>query len=168
MCTFFALQAGGFIEKLKLIKLVYLCERQHLAEYEDAMLFDELYSLPHGPVCSSTLNAVNKTIHSDLWDKYVVLHGNLVGAVKTLERDEFDELSDIDLDIARNVWSQFKDMTSSQIRNYTHANCPEYTEIEDGRIPISYREVLEALGSEHAAQIDSQINYLRKVEGELV
>jgi len=55
-------------------------------------------------------------------------------------------------------------MTASQLRNYSHRKCPEYTEIERGRIPISYREILEALGNPNAEEIDREIADLRRAE----
>ena len=60
--AYFALKSGGVIEKLKLIKLIIFRER-FLSEYHHPMLFDELYSLPHGPICSSTLNGIDGIIH---------------------------------------------------------------------------------------------------------
>lgn len=130
LCAWFALQNNDkSIEKLKLIKLVYLSEREHLATYEESMLLDELYSLPHGPICSSTLNGINGVIHEEIWDDYVVRNGNIVMAVKNFDRGSLDDLSEEDLDLAKCVWSRFGHMTASQIRNYTHLNCPEYTEL---------------------------------------
>ena len=48
-------------------------------------------------------------------------------------------------------------MTASQIRNYTHDNCPEYTETE-GRVPISYKQILNAVGAEDADELASDID----------
>lgn len=165
LCAWFALQSSDkFIEKLKLIKLIYLSERKHLETFEDSMLLDELYSLPHGPICSSTLNGINGVIHGEVWDDYVVRNGNIIMAVKSFDRDSLDDLSEEDLDLAKAVWAQFGHMTASQIRNYTHDNCPEYTELEHGRLPISYRDVLDALGSDRALELEQEMTSLRQAE----
>ena len=58
-------------------------------------------------------------------------------------------------------------MTASQLRNFTHDNCPEYTEVEDGRISITYAEVLSALGDEQAEEIDREIREIRRAESVL-
>ena len=165
ICAYFANESGGTIEKLKLIKLIYLSERKFLSEYHHPMLFDEYYSLPHGPICSSTLNGINGVIHEDLWDEYIARNGNIVVAVKSVERDDLDHVSDAELEVLHAVWQQFSGLTASQIRNYTHENCSEYTETDKARIPISYRQIFEALGERDALDIANEISELVKLEG---
>lgn len=165
ICTYYAGQSGGTIEKLKLIKLVYLAERQHLYSYHHPMLFDEFYSLPHGPVCSSTLNGISGVIHEGLWDEYIARNGNIVVAVKSLGRNDLDEVSDAEMEVVDQIWHEFSDMSASQIRNFTHENCPEYTETNRARVPISYLDIFEALGEENAATISDEISELVKLEG---
>lgn len=165
ICAYFANESGGTIEKLKLIKLVYLSERKFLSEYHHPMLFDEYYSLPHGPICSSTLNGIDGIIHEGLWDEYIARNGNIVVAVKSVERDDLDHISDAELEVLQGVWQKFAKLTASQIRNYTHENCSEYMETDKARIPISYRQIFEALGEEEASQIAKEISELVKLEG---
>ena len=164
LCAWFAIQNAGTIEKLKLIKLIYLTEREHLSMYEDSMLFDELYSLPHGPICSGTLNGIDGRIHAEIWDSFIARNGNIVVAMRTFARSDLDDLSDNELQLAQKVWSQFCGMSASQIRNYTHDNCPEYTEISSGRIPIKFEDVLRAVGSDNARFVESEIASLRREE----
>jgi len=164
LCAWFAVRAGGQIEKLKLIKLIYLTEREHLSTFDDSMLLDELYSLPNGPICSSTLNGINGVIHTDVWDEFILRNGNIVVAMKAFSREELDDISEEEIGLAEKIWAKFGCMSSSQIRNYTHKNCPEYRELEVGRFPISYRDVLEAVGSENAVQIENEIADLRQAE----
>jgi uncharacterized phage-associated protein len=65
LAAYFSVQSEGLIEKLKLIKLIYLTERRFIANHKHPMLYDELYSLPHGPICSSTLNGIDGVIHEE-------------------------------------------------------------------------------------------------------
>jgi uncharacterized phage-associated protein len=164
LSAFFAVRSAGTIEKLKLIKLIYMAERRFLGLYHHPMLFDELYSLPHGPICSSTLNGIDGIIHNATWDEFIARNGNIVVALKKFTRAELDELSDAELSAARATWKRFRGMTASQIRNWSHEHCPEYTETLKRRIPIAYRDVLEALGREDAEQIDREINEMRRIE----
>ncbi len=165
MCAYFALADGGTIEKLKLIKLIYLSERKFLSEYHHPMLFDELYSLPNGPICSATLNGIDGIIHDELWSEYIARNGNIVVAVSSLDRDGLNEVSDAEMDVISSIWDDFGQMTSSQIRNYTHEHCKEYTETEKARVPISYRKIFEALGEEDAAEIAAEIDEMVQIEG---
>jgi uncharacterized phage-associated protein len=153
------------IEKLKLIKLIYLSEREFVSEYGEPMLYDELFSLQHGPICFSCLNAIDGKTEEQIWGKYIKRDGSKnILAKKTFEREELDELSDAEFDILNSIWESFGFMTASQIRNYTHKNCPEYTEIERGRVPISYRDILKALGDEDADDIEDRIGVVRRSE----
>ncbi len=163
----FALKNSGIIEKLKLIKLIYLSEREFLFRHELPMLFDEFYSLPHGPICSSTLNGINGIIHEAVWDEFVARNGNKIVALKRFGPDEMDEISTAEWAVIDEIWKKFGHMTASQLRNYTHQSCSEYTETT-GRIPISYKQVLESLGNMDADQIDQEINEMRKTESLLI
>lgn len=164
LCAWFAVRAGGYIEKLKLIKLIYLSEREHLVAFEDSMLLDELYSLPHGPICSGALNGIDGVIHKEIWDNYIARNGNIVVALRNFSRQDLDDLSEVDVDMVEAVWKRFGHMTASQVRNWTHQNCPEYTELNTGRLPISYKDVLDAAGSDNASIIEGDILSLRKAE----
>jgi uncharacterized phage-associated protein len=166
LCARFALHSGGTIEKLKLIKLIYFTEREFLKAHFRPILFDELFSLPHGPICFSTLNGIDGSIHGDVWEDFVVRNGNVVVAKKKFSRDDLDEVSDAELETADGVWKNLGHMTASQLRNFSHENCPEYTEVINGRVPISYREVLEAVGAseEEAEEVEREISDLRREE----
>ena len=169
MCAYFATKDGGMIDKLKLIKLIYLTERKCLADWHRPVLFDEMFSLQHGPICSSTLNGIGGAFQQAVWDSFIKRHGNKVVAVKTLSREDLDEVSDAEFDIVEDVWKTFGGFTASRLRNYTHEHCPEYTDIKSGRIPISYKEILEALAvpTEDAEAIDREISSLRREESAL-
>ncbi len=156
LCAYFAGKSAGTIEKLKLIKLLYFTERKFLSENHHPMLFDEYYSLPHGPICSSTLNGIDGIIHGEIWDNYIARNGNVVVAIKHLSRDDLDEVSDTELAVVDDIWRDFGQMTASQLRNYSHENCPEYTETT-GRIPISYKQIIRAVGEEDADVLASDI-----------
>lgn len=162
VCAWFAVQSGGTIEKLKLAKLVYLAEREHLSQFEEPMLFDEMYSLPHGPICSSALNGINGVIHEEIWDEYMTRNGNVIVAIKAFGRGELDDLSEDDIEIVSGLWARFGGYTSSQLRNYTHDHCPEYVELDSGRMPISYQDILRALGSDRAVEVEAEVAEMRR------
>lgn len=163
LCAHFAVKSGGMIEKLKLIKLLYFTEREFISENHHPMLFDEYYSLPHGPICSGALNGIDGVIHEEIWNDFVARNGNVVVALKTFSRDELDEISDAELAVASKIWQKFGTMTASQLRNYSHEHCPEYKETK-GRIPIHYRDILEALGEKDAENLEKNINKMTELD----
>lgn len=164
LCAHFAVKNGGTIEKLKLIKLIYLTEREFLGDNHHPMLFDEMYSLPNGPICSSTLNGIDGVIHGETWDQFIARNGNIVVALKAFLRDDLDEISNAEMRVANRIWLAFGKMTASQIRNYTHEHCAEYTETQRKRIPILYRDILDALDIDDAEEVDREINEMRRLD----
>ena len=164
LAAFFAGRSPkGEIDKLKLIKLIYLCERQHVTEYLTPMMFDELYSLRNGPICSGTLNGIDQKVQIDVWSTYITRNGNKIHPCHRLKREQMDELSDAEIEIAESTWKKFGHMSASQIRNYTHEHCPEYTETES-RVPIAYSDILRAIGDEYAEEIDRDVREIRRSE----
>ncbi len=168
LCAYFAVLAGGTIEKLKLIKLVYLTERAFLGEHHHTILFDEFYSLPSGPICSATLNGIDGIIHTEIWDEYLHKSGNIRVANKKYTRAQLDELSNAEVAAAGAAWEKFGGKTSNQLVTLTHAECREWTEVAKGkRLPISYGDVLRALGDEDAESVEQEISALRRAESAL-
>jgi uncharacterized phage-associated protein len=168
ICAFFALRNGGTIEKLKLIKLIYFAEREFIKETSFPMLFDEFYSLYNGPICSSTLNGINGIVTPEneaFWGEYIARNGNIVVPIKAFSPDDLDELSAAEEETLQLVWTKLGHMTASQLRNYSHDYCPEYTQVDKGcRLPITYSEVVAALGSDAPHMVDEEIRGIRRAE----
>ncbi|MET4841917.1 Panacea domain-containing protein [Bradyrhizobium japonicum] len=166
--AFFANKAGGEIEKLKLIKLIYLTERESMTVRARPMIYDEMYSLKHGPICSNALNGINGEVDRPVWSKWVRIHGSKdVRLLREPSRAKLEHLSDSDLKLMERVWTRFGHMTSAQIRKWTHDNCPEYTAVEDGRVPISYSEAFKSVGHEDAAELADDVVQYRRSEAAL-
>src|SRR5947209_5839301 len=49
----------GTTDKVKLMKLVYLADREHFIRHGYPITGDQPYAMPHGPVPSATLDAVD-------------------------------------------------------------------------------------------------------------
>ena len=151
------------MDKLKLIKLIYLAERLSFARRARPMNFDDFFSLPHGPIASSALNGINGRAGDEAWTPIKVT-GNKVSLEKEIGTDH---LSQNDLRILEDVWSQFGKMSGTQLRNWTHANCPEYVEVDAGRASITYDEILAAVGNGEADEIARDLRRLQREVGRL-
>ncbi|MCB2117375.1 MAG: SocA family protein [Rhodobacteraceae bacterium] len=167
LCAFFASLSKGHIEKLKLIKLIYLTERKFLNTYSEPILWDEFFSLPHGPICSATLNCIDGLLFEQLTSQYFVRQGNRnIHAVKIFPREDLDALSEAEIETAEFIWREHGSKSASKIRNYSHENCPEYYELETGRRPITYQEVLSAEGNPYSEEIAEEILSYRSLIAE--
>jgi uncharacterized phage-associated protein len=165
IAAFFVGKAGGRMEKLALIKMIYIAERESVKSRNRPMIYDELYSLKDGPICSRTLDGINGEVDAKIWSEYIVLIGKRdVHLVR--HHNDLDQLSNSDIVVLNQVWNAHGTKTSSQLRNWTHelANCPEYSEITDnGRIPISYGEVAAAVGAT-AHDVEQSVKHYREAE----
>lgn len=143
IAAYFAQQKGG-IDKMALIKLIYLMERAFIKKYGSPMLYDEFFSMEHGPICSSVLDGINSSTDYEFWPDYIKLSGiKDVTPVSKFTRDDLDELSDAEFEILEKIWSEHGTKTASELRNYTHRHCSEYEDVEAGyREPISYEKLL--------------------------
>ncbi len=167
VASYFAAFEDQGVDKLKLMKLIYLAEREFLSQYSHPMLYDEFYSLRHGPICTNTLNGIDGYIDKTVWTKFIGQNYSKVHSLVGTFREQYDELSDAEIDVLAGVWNSFGWMSTSQIRNYTHEHCPEYTEVQSGRMPISYKEVFEALGEPNADELEDAIMQYRHTENML-
>lgn len=164
----FAIRSGGKIGKLKLSKMLYLSERESMATRGRPIFYDEYYSLKDGPICSNALNGVNRNIDVATWSDYIVKNTNIeVMANDSVSIDDLDEFSASDIEVLDSVWAQFGWMSTGTIREWTHKNCPEYIEVTNGRLPISYRDVYAALGFEHPGHMADEIGAYRNLEAAL-
>ena len=148
----FADKQGGTINVLKLIKLMYLADRESMDRTGFPISFDRLVSMEHGPVLSRTLNLINGALDARgaaKWDEWISDRENHDVSVKrTFDRSDLDELSDADLDAIYAVWAQFGGMDKWTLRDYTHKYLGEWKDPEGSMFPIEEKSVFLALGIE--------------------
>lgn len=150
IAAWFLRQQGGRMPHLKLIKLMYLADRQALAEHGFPLSGDSVVAMPHGPVLSLTLNYINGDLESgeDGWEAWISDRENYEVALRERPQghDKLDELSPADVDILTGVWKRFGGMTKFQISDYTHDHCPEWQDPQGSSFPIPFSRIFEALG----------------------
>lgn len=151
IAAWFLSQEGGAMPHLKLMKLMYLADREAMAEHGFPMTGDRFVAMPHGPVLSLTLNHINDAAPStpNGWDDWISdKAGYVVALARDVNNEALDELSKADLGVLEGVWKKFGWMSKYQIRDFTHnpENCPEWKDPDGSSFPIQYEAVFEALG----------------------
>lgn len=154
---------------LKLMKLLYLADRESMKCYGEPISFDCIVAMPHGPALSMTLNYMNGDIESERggWNDYISDKEDYEISLKNeIETGDLDELSDADLEVLGSVWGQFGNMNRWEIRDYTHKNCPEWSDPNGSSFPIDYAKVFEALGyqKEQAEEFAESIRQEQNIE----
>ena len=148
MAAFFAraeskLHAGAppKIHIVKLIKLMYLADRESMRRCGFPISLDDMVSMKHGPVLLRTLNLINGEDGEagKIWDSWISNRaGHSVALVrKEIKRKDFDRISDADLAVLKSVWKEFGKMNAWQLRDYTHNNCPEWRDPSNESIKLT-------------------------------
>ena len=116
MAVYLLQLAGGTINKMKLLKLLYLSERESLRRYGMPMTGDKIVAMEYGPVLSTTYD-LTKLKASDAADN--VWHASIarknqytlrLKQTKKLRVSDFDELSKADIEILKYTWKEFEDL----------------------------------------------------------
>jgi uncharacterized phage-associated protein len=149
MAAYFLYKRGGRMSHLKLMKLLYLADRESLHLYGLSMTGDCLVSMPHGPVLSMTLNLMDGDVESgpNGWESLISAKEQHELSLKNgLQLDTLDELSKADTEILESIWNQFGSMSRWEIRDYTHQHCKEWEDPHGSSRPISFEKLFKSLG----------------------
>ncbi|MDQ5922001.1 MAG: hypothetical protein QG673_2060 [Pseudomonadota bacterium] len=165
IAAFFLQKEGGEMFLLKLMKLLYLSERESFARFECSISGDKFYSLPHGPVLSRTKELMDGEQKSSPngWSSWITDKANHKLGLKknklNISIDKFNELSCSDLEVMEHIWDKYGHMNQWQIRDYTHKHCPEWKDPNGSALPITTEELLVAVGKnkEQIALIQEKI-----------
>lgn len=170
VAAFFLHRAGGQLEILKLMKLMYLAERESFRQHGEPLTGDTPYSMEHGPVLSKVLNHMNSMVDSQPggWESWITDRADhRVGLrIPGDPMARLDHLSEADLEVLGRVWRDFGHMTGSQLRNWTHRNCAEWEDPDKSSVQIPYSRLLKAVGfdADTAAELDKRITAQRGIE----
>lgn len=153
MAVYLLRKNGRPMSHLKLMKLMYLSERTSLKNYASTITGDHFVSMPHGPVLSETLNRMNGCVESQQggWNDFIsALEDNMISVKPGVSTDssKLGHLSKSGMWAMDEVWEKFGGMGRYEIRDYTHAHCPEWKDPDGSSFPISIEEVLCAVGNE--------------------
>ncbi len=141
-------EEGGRMTRLRLLKLLYIADRQSIAETLRPITGDDAVAMDHGPVLSQTYRLIRGEAGQTnaIWDDYIVKKGK---RDHILANDPGDQrLSEYELTKLRAVSALHRGMTDYQIADETH-KFPEWIKnqpAEGGNEQIPLRDVLDALG----------------------
>ena len=158
-------QAGGELNDLKLMKLMYLAEREAIRQRNVGITGDQFFSMQNGPILSQTLNLMYaRSPGLGLWTGYIhASHQRHVKLVRPLVVDGL--LSVREQEILERTWAEYGSRDKWELVDLTHT-FPEWDRrAHDFRtsIAIAAIDLLEALGFE-SAEIDSRLAETRAAD----
>lgn len=163
MAAFLLSKSGDRMPHLKLMKLLYLADRESMELFGMPISGDKIVAMPHGPVLSMTLNLMGGDVESlpGGWDCWISDKANHEVKLKhhLTSHQNLDELSKADIDVLESIWGKFGHMNKWEIRDFTHDHCPEWTDPNGSSNPIPYEAVFRALGrsQEDAHELSNRI-----------
>lgn len=157
---------GGKMSYMKLIKLLYLADREALARWGRTITTDNYVSMDKGPVLSHVLDCINEGPSPDApsyWAQHITPSGNYE---VTLTDDPAGELlSEAEDELLDETFKKHGYLSRWQIVDLVHG-LPEWHDPNGGAIPIGYDEILQAFNKtpEEINAIVSELNSLARVE----
>lgn len=146
--------AGGSIAYIKLLKLLYLADREALELWERPISHDTYFLLQHGPVLSVTYDLIKGRRIGNIgnyWAKNIKTSQNSAPTVELRGKlPDHLSLSRRETSLIRQLHEKFCDYKPFELVRFTHT-LPEYHPIVKGKSsPLPLTEILRVLNYEQS------------------
>lgn len=147
----FAELAGGTIELVRLVKMLYLAERRSLERFHHPMFGDSYVSMEHGPVVSHAYNLLKddpaavpreKPSAVELWGLHFVRDGY---RIRLQHRVPPSALSRADLQVIQEVHEEWSGTGTWDMVKKLHSTLEEWQDPGKSSTPISVENLCAAL-----------------------
>jgi uncharacterized phage-associated protein len=146
--AFFTKQVGGEINYMKLIKLLYLADREALKRWGVPIAGGQYVSMDNGPVTSPIYDAVKSTAADfPVWKNCFRKEGY---DLRLVSMPKLQDLSRAELEVLEFIAHQFGAKNEWELVLYTHEHCPEWSDPQGTSIPIPPEEILQKVGKTEA------------------
>ena len=164
MTAMFLLKAGGPISRIKIMKLLYLADRESLRRYGESITGDTVYSMPQGPVLTKTYDLMKGEKTADEWDR-LIEETIPVRIKKGISISSLDALSVADIEIIDDVWNEYGRMSENQLVELTH-KLPEWSDPNGSSFLIEFEALLRAIGipNDEVEYLSSQANQRESID----
>ena len=146
-CNYLLKKNDSTLNYTKLIKLLYLADKESLKSRTMTITGDVYVSMKNGVVLSKTYDLIkgryNDKDIQNLWNSRFSLDSHSI--VSLSEKIPESELSPFEKNILDQIESQFHAYDFWQMIDYIHENCPEWQDPGNTSIPIDFEDVLRSL-----------------------
>jgi uncharacterized phage-associated protein len=154
---------GGRMSYMKLIKLLYLADREALARWGRPITTDSYVSMKHGPVLSQVLNLITEgedpAFGQSIWSKYISEPEHF--DVTLNEEPSGDLLSEAEDELLDETFNRFGHLNRWKLVALVH-QLPELKDPNGSAHPIEYADILKAQNKtpEEIRAIESELESL--------
>ena len=143
-------RAGGDMNIMKLVKLIYLLDRLSLDRRGTPVAGGDYLSMRNGPVTSEVLDLINDgRLYREpdtRWEQCITDREN--HSVKLEQSPGREHLSDAEVALLDEVWATHGARDHWQLVDWCHAHCAEWTPVTRGCAPIGVERIGVALGKD--------------------
>lgn len=160
---------GGRMSYLKLIKLLYLLDREALLRWGRPVTTDRYVSMDNGPVVSRIYDLIREEPPpgtDPVWSHFISAPSNY--EVSLTAEPEIDELSPAEESLIEEIFAHYGKLSRWNLVDLSH-DLAEWQDPKGSAIPIEYRDILRAgkkTESEIAA-VESELEALAAAEAML-
>jgi len=139
---------GGSIDYAKCIKLLYSIEKEALNRWMRPVIYDDLYSMPHGQAVSQTMDRAEYQVRKakSFWSDYIETSAdNNLRLVKECGKGK---LSRAEIELIKEIFELNRNKTTRQLFD-EHHNAklfPEWKDPHGSSIKTTYSDLLYSLG----------------------
>ncbi len=154
---------GNSLNYMKLMKLMYLIDREALLKWDRPVVGDEYFSLRYGPVLSNVLDIINSGDNpnrSAYWYEYINIPENYEISLKKDSCD--DELSEREIKLVSSISNKYKNIDRFKLCELCHDMLPEWEDPRGSSLAIMPRDILKALD-----KTDKEIEIIEEEIGSL-
>ncbi len=157
---------GGRMSYMKLVKLLYLADREALLRWGRPISTDRYVSMDRGPVLSRVLELVTEGGEPgapSVWGASITEPSHYEVALKAEAGD--DELSEAEVELLDRVFAEHGRKSRWELVKLTHT-LPEWIDPHGSAIAISYRDILKAGGKSdlEIAAVEDELDELAETD----
>jgi uncharacterized phage-associated protein len=138
--------AGGTLNYMVLIKLLYMLDRAAMFKWGRPVTFDEYYSMKNGPVLSEVHDLITEQPQQhSYWSRHISEPSAYSVSLVAVAGD--GALSEAEEELISSVFTEYRQYLSNpfELVELLHRTLPEWTEITSGRVPLPHRDILRAI-----------------------
>lgn len=137
-------QSGGEAEYLRVIKLVYLADRDSIVRRGVPIVGGRYFSMRCGPTVGEVMNFAKRTLPADGWPEHISpMYGY---TLKLTAPSSYGSLSQSEIDILDGIVEEHASRSTTDLVKWCHQYCPEYERVYWGRKNIEVESILRAGG----------------------
>jgi uncharacterized phage-associated protein len=158
---------GGRMHYIKLLKLLYLADREALQQWGIPVSHDNYVSMDHGPVLSQTYNLIRDGA-SKFWSEHISAPFDDWEIALKGDPPARRKLSRAEDSLLRRIFEAHGHSNRWRLIDYVHS-FPEWHDPKGSSVPIPLEEILKALGEpeENVSAITSELTKERRLEERL-